>query len=87
MMRACVHHDVASSLSTRLKLMVLFKVTASKLSLPKVETMRKSYYLNDNIFKVKSVQEKLSNISLYIRNDYIKMKKKPYLETVTSKLV
>jgi len=40
----------ASSLSTRLKLMVLFKVTASKLSLPKVETMRKSYYLNDNIF-------------------------------------
>jgi len=37
-------------LSTRLKLMVLFKVTASKLSLPKVETMRKSYYLNDNIF-------------------------------------
>jgi hypothetical protein len=49
--------------------------------------MRKSYYLNDNIFKVKSVQEKLSNISLYIRNDYIKMKKKPYLETVTSKLV
>ena len=45
----CVRHD-ASSLSTRLKLMVLFKVTASKLSLPKVETMRKSYYLNDNIF-------------------------------------
>ena len=67
--------------------MVLFKVTASKFSLPKVETMRKSYYLKDNIFKVKSVQEKLSNISLYIRNDYIKMKKKPYLETVTSKLV
>jgi hypothetical protein len=65
----------------------LIKVTASKFSLPKVETMRKSYYLNDNIFKVKSVQEKLSNISLYIRNDYIKMKKKPYLETVTSKLV
>ena len=71
---SCMRHD-AFSLSTRLKLMVLFKVTASKLSLPKVETMRKSYYLNDNIFKVKSVQEKLSNISLYIRNDYIKMKK------------
>jgi len=29
----------------------LIKVTASKFSLPKVETMRKSYYLNDNTFK------------------------------------
>jgi len=28
----------------------LIKVTASKFSLLKVETMRKSYYLNDNIF-------------------------------------
>jgi hypothetical protein len=44
--------------------MVLFKVTASKFSLPKVETMRKSYYLNDNIFQVESVLEKISNISL-----------------------
>ena len=53
----------------------LIKVTASKFSLPKVETMRKSYYLHDNIFKVKSVQEKLSNISLYIVISYVKMKK------------
>jgi len=36
----------------------LIKVTASKFTIPKVETMRKSYYLNDNIFKVKSVLEK-----------------------------
>lgn len=43
----------------------LIKVTASKFSLPKVETMRKSYYLNDDIFKVKSVLEKISNIFLY----------------------
>lgn len=72
--------------------MVLFKVTASKFSLPKVETMRKSYYLNDNIFQVESVLEKISNISLNSLMSLLdpfrdKMKKKPYLETVTSKLV
>jgi hypothetical protein len=41
-------------------------------------------------FKVESVLEKISNISLYIINsidEYIKMKIKPYLKTVTSKLV
>ena len=27
------------------------QVTASKFTIPKVETMRKSYYLKDNIFK------------------------------------
>jgi len=36
----------------------LIKVTASKFPLPKGETMRKSYYLNDDIFKVNSVLEK-----------------------------
>jgi len=36
----------------------LIKVTASKFSLPKVETMRKSYYLNDDIFLVENVLEK-----------------------------
>lgn len=46
----------------------LIKVTASKFSLLKVETMRKSYYLKDNIFKVKSVLEKINNISFYITN-------------------
>ena len=58
--------------------MVLFKVTASKFTLPKVETMRKSYYLNDNIFKVKSVLEKISNIFVYtinLKDEYIRMKK------------
>jgi hypothetical protein len=39
-----------------------FKVTASKFTIPKVEMMRKSYYLKDNILKVKSVLEKISNI-------------------------
>lgn len=64
------------------------KVTASKFSLPKVETMRKSYYLNDNNFKVKIVLEKINNISgIYNESEYMKMKKKPYLKTVTSKLV
>ena len=43
----------------------LIKVTASKFSLLKVETMRKSFYLNDDIFKVKSVLEKISNISKF----------------------
>jgi hypothetical protein len=43
----------------------LFKVTASKFTIPKVETMRKSYYLKDNIYKVKSVLEKISNILIF----------------------
>lgn len=34
------------------------KVTASKFTILKVETMRKSNYLNDNIYKVKNVLEK-----------------------------
>ena len=43
--------------------MVNLKSTASKLSVLKAEAMRnKTYYLNDNTWKVKSVLEKLSNI-------------------------
>jgi hypothetical protein len=46
----------------------LFKVTASKFTIPKVETMRKSYYLKDNNFKVESVLEKISNVLVYTTN-------------------